>query len=175
MEREGGASDQSSIMWQCGGVGCRSSVEKETRVNTSRGEGKRGAGDQTLAQRSRQQREAVSAFSVAPEPLHTHAHQNKRTRGINTALTSAPAVRYRLSAPLQSLLLLLRQSRYPEGCTHCNEKSTNRETRGVGEHGVTVHAFGWSQVGGRCLAQHCVAIQKKENANLKKKRNKQAW
>ena len=153
MEREEGASDQSSIMWQCGGVGCRSSVEKETRVNTSRGEGKRGAGDQTLAQRPRQQREAVSAFSVAPEPLHTHTHththQNKRTRGMNTALTSAPAVRCQLSAPLRSLLLLLRQSRYPEGCTHCNEKSTNRETRGVGEHGVTVHAFGGARVGGR--------------------------
>ena len=80
---------------------------------------------------------------------HTRAHQNKRTRGINTALTSAPAVRCQLSAPLQSLLLLLRQSRYPEGCTHCNEKSTNRETRGVGEHGVTVHAFGGARVGGR--------------------------
>ena len=45
---------------------------------------------------------------------HTRAHQNKRTRGINTALTSAPAVRCQLSAPLRSLLLLLRQSRYPE-------------------------------------------------------------
>ena len=45
---------------------------------------------------------------------HTHTHQNKRTRGMNTALTSAPAVRCQLSAPLRSLLLLLRQSRYPE-------------------------------------------------------------
>ena len=171
MERGEGASDQSSIMWQCGGVGCRSSVEKETRVNTSRGEGKRGAGDQTLAQRPRQQREAVSAFSVAPEPLHTHAHQNKRTREINTAPTSAPAVRCQLSAPLRSLLLLLRQSRYPEGCTHCNEKSTNRDTRGsVSPVSQCMHLEGFGWVAG---AQRSIVLQYKRKKRQKKEEKKQ--
>ena len=102
---------------------------------------------------------------------HTRAHQNKRTRGINTALTSAPAVRCRLSAPLQLLLLLLRQSRYPEGCTHCNEKSTNRDTRGsVSPVSQCMHLEGFGWVAG---AQRSIVLQYKRKKRQKKEEKKQ--
>ena len=74
------------------------------------------------------------ASSILSAQAQSHPHPNP-----HTALTPAPAACCCSSAPLQSPLLLLPQSRCNEGCAHHNDKS-NRETQGlVGSVSHCVH------------------------------------